>query len=80
MTTRDEPDLRERARGFFAETGGDAPTVTAREAKQVKRSLLPLARSGDVEAQTLLGAIELEIEGKANDLVRNRMVGGVGPA
>ncbi|MFG1829342.1 tetratricopeptide repeat protein [Micromonospora chersina] len=56
-------DPRERARGLLEETGV-ASLVAAREVKEVKRSLLPLAREGDVEAQTLLGAIELEIEGK----------------
>ncbi|MCM0674804.1 sel1 repeat family protein [Micromonospora phytophila] len=64
MSKRDEMNPRERARGLLAVTGGDVPLVTDREVKEVKRSLLPMARAGDLEAQSLLGAIELEIEGK----------------
>lgn len=56
-------DPRERARGLLEETS-NIPPVAAREVKEIKRSLLPLAQAGDVEAQTLLGAIELEMEGK----------------
>ncbi|MEU0556769.1 tetratricopeptide repeat protein [Dactylosporangium sp. NPDC006015] len=36
--------------------------AAARELRTVKKSLMPMARAGDVESQTLLGAIELEAE------------------
>lgn len=64
MPTNHDTDPRRLARGLLDEIDGETSRAAARQVKALEPGLLSMARAGDAEAQTLLGAIELEVKGK----------------